>query len=98
MLVMKACKVAFAATLTDVGKAPVMDAALASQIGRDVVAQLSQTFGVSNAGAAQKAAQEAGTTMEEHFASSAKVFIQAPSGRIIVAPAHLPDPTPPAAA
>ena len=98
MLVMSALKDAYDATSADVGTAKVLDAALATKIGKDVVAKLTDTFGVKNAAIAQKAAAEAGSSLEAHFAETAKVFITAPSGRKIVAPAPVPDPAPPAVA
>lgn len=95
MLVLKACKIVYAVTLTDLDKAKTPNEDTAREIGNDVVTQLGATFGAKNLAVAQKAALALGSTLQSHFAEQAQKFFDAPSGAPVVRAAPLPDPQPP---
>ena len=88
-IAMGLAKTAYTVSLTDISKAPAFNESLATQIGRDTLAQVKSEFGVANV---QKAAAVSGgeAGLVDHGAGVAKMLIKAPSGRAIVGVAPTP--------
>ena len=82
-------KTAYTVACQDITKAPAFNEALATQIGKDTLAQLKAEFGLNNV---KLAADASGGELKiaQQAEGVAKVFIKAPSGRTIVGLAPVP--------
>ena len=86
VIAMGMLKTAYDVASKDTGGASAFNPALGTKIANDVLAQLKSEFGFTNVAAAANAVGGE-AALAAHVESSAKVFITAPSGRTIVAPA-----------
>lgn len=86
-ILMGLLKSAYDAAALDTKGAKSFDGSLASQIGKDVIAAVESKFGASTVAAKSAVAGVTRDDLVGHYTESAKQFLQAPSGRTVVAPA-----------